>query len=172
MLLLKTSCSLSRNTSSGSPDSSTVIESMTSSKSLTMLSYTLSPNIPSASPITCSCGMTTSPFSSRLRLSAVSSWMPSSLLGALKGSIFCSTSSTSAGARNTLPMFWKRKSLMKPRRTTSCERILRGMESTRSASSSIISPFSSSPMTGKKFRSVRTRCLRSSVVPPPEAVSV
>ena len=76
------------------------------------------------------------------------------------------------GARKMPAMFWKRKSLMKPRRTTSRERILRGMENTRSASSSAISPSSSSPMTGKKLRSVLTRCLRSSAVPPPEAVSV
>ena len=44
------------------------------------------------------------------------------------------------------------------------------MESTCSASSSTISPFSSSPITGKKFSNRRTFCLRESVSPPPHVV--
>ena len=78
-------------------------------------------------------------------------------------------STTSGGALKILAIFWNRKFDMKPRRTTSRERIFLGMDSTFSASSSIISPFSSSPMTGKKLSSSRTFCLRWSLSPlPPE----
>ena len=52
---------------------------------------------------------------------------------------------TSLGAENTLLIFWNKKLLIKPRLTTSTERILRGIVRTFSASSSIIEPSSSSP---------------------------
>ena len=120
--------------------------------------------------MTCSSGMDTSPFSSRLSSSAVPALTPRSSLGALYGSSCCRVSITSAGAWKMLLMFWNRKSHMKPRRTTSREWILRGIESTCSASSSTISPSSSSPITGKKFNSRRTFCLRESVSPPPHVV--
>ena len=59
---------------------------------------------------------------------------------------------------------------MKPRRTTSKERILLGMDSTFSESSSTISPCSSSPITGKKLSSTRTFCFLESLSPLPPDV--
>lgn len=60
-------------------------------------------------------------------------------------------------------MLSKWKLLMNPERTISLERILRGMSITASALSGIISPFSSSPMTGKKLSISRIWRLRVAV---------
>ena len=58
---------------------------------------------------------------------------------------------------------------MKPRRTTSFERIFLGMVSTCSGLRDTSSPFSSSAMTGKKLsNSCIFFCLCSTVPPPPE----
>ena len=79
-------------------------------------------------------------------------------------------SSTSLGAPNILLIFWNRKLLINPLFTTSTERIFLGIVNTFSASSSISSPCSSSPITGKKLRSSLILPFLSSAVPPPCAV--
>ena len=79
-------------------------------------------------------------------------------------------SMTSDGALKMFAIFWNKKFDIKPRRTTSRERIFLGIDSTCSASSLIISPFSSSPITGKKLSSSWTFCFLWSLSPLPPDV--
>ena len=130
-----------------------------------------SPNKSDAVPMTSSSGSSTSPSSLRFSLSPVSGVIPASGPGSFAGVICLIISMTSSGARNTFDIFWKRKSLMKPRRTTSLDLIFLGMERTCAASRRIISPFSSSPITGKKFISSRILSSRISESPRPPNVS-
>ena len=130
-------------------------------------SYFFSPKIPWFMPIICSLDISTSPsafIDNSSPVAVVSS-------GSLAGAIFLIISITSCGAPKILEIFWNRKLDIKPLFTTSLDLILRGIERTFSASSSIISPCSSSPITGKKLSSSFICALRVSESPLPLAVS-
>ena len=112
----------------------------------------------------------TSPSSLSDRSLSVSS-IPTLFLGSFTGSNALIISIISFGAPNTLFMFWNRKFDINPLRTTSTDLILRGIESTFSASSSISSPSSSSPITGKKFNNSRIFFFLVSTSPFPDDVT-
>ena len=157
--------------SSVSSGSSSIWDIISLNLSVISSSYIFSPNMFIDLFMISSSGISTSPFSFR-DSSSFTSWVRFIFLfGSSTASKDSIISMTSLGAENTFPMFWKRKLLIKPLLTTSTDLIFRGMESTSLASSSFSSPFSSSPITGKKLRRFRIFCSLSSAVPPPVAVA-
>ena len=118
-----------------------------------------------------SSGTSTSPSSFNDKSSFTSSEKFTFPFGSSTASKLEIISITACGAANTCEIFWNRKLLMNPLRTTSTERIFLGIVNTFSASSSINSPFSSSPITGKKFNNSLICSLRVSKSPLPADVS-